>query len=115
MTSDHIHWSFQYDGRSQTPHFGKQLIEILNRGTTPASEKKYTVLPNYWKGYKGRGSGEAHARPDDWRSNNQPKARDHRKTGITTFNFSTPQAVKICTSTFILRTTTSAPCGIPGA
>ena len=55
MTSDHIHWTFQYDGRSQTPHFGKQLIEILNRGTTPAPEKKYTVLPNYWKGYKGRG------------------------------------------------------------
>ncbi len=57
MTSDHIHWSFQYDGRSQTPHFGKQLIEILSQ-TAPTSEKKYTVLPNYWKGYKGRG-GEA--------------------------------------------------------
>ena len=55
MTSDHIHWSFQYDGRSQTPHFGKQLIEILNRDTTPTPPKKYTVLPNYWKGYKGRG------------------------------------------------------------
>ena len=64
MTSDHIHWSFQYDGRSQTPHFGEQLIEILNRstsahalnaGTMPSPEKKYTVLPNYWKGYKGRG------------------------------------------------------------
>ncbi len=60
--SDHIHWSFQYDGRSQTPHFGKQLIEILSQTanrTTPASEKKYTVLPNYWKGYKGRAGGEA--------------------------------------------------------
>ena len=56
--SDHIHWSFQYDGRSQTPHFGKQLIEILNRSTTPASKEKYTVLPNYWKGYKGRGGGD---------------------------------------------------------
>ena len=54
MTSDHIHWSFQYDGRSQTPHFGKQLIEILSQ-TAPTSKKKYTVLPNYWKGYKGRG------------------------------------------------------------
>ncbi len=54
MTSDHIHWSFQYDGRSQTPHFGKQLIEILSQ-TAPTSQKKYTVLPNYWKGYKGRG------------------------------------------------------------
>ena len=68
MASDHIHWSFQYDGRSQTPYFGKQLIEILNRSTsahalnrstTPASEKKYTVLPNYWKGYKGRTVEEA--------------------------------------------------------
>ena len=56
--SDHIHWTFQYDGRSQTPHFGEQLIEILNAGTMPSPEKKYTVLPNYWKGYKGRG-GEA--------------------------------------------------------
>ena len=56
--SDHIHWSFQYDGRSQTPHFGKQLIGILNRSTTPASKEKYTVLPNYWKGYKGRGGGD---------------------------------------------------------
>ena len=56
--SDHIHWSFQYDGRSQTPHFGKQLIEILNRGTTSTSKEKYTVLPNYWKGYKGRGGGD---------------------------------------------------------
>ena len=61
MTSDHIHWSFQYDGRSQTPHFGEQLIEILNRSTTPTPEKKYTVLPNYWKGYKGR-TGENAAR-----------------------------------------------------
>lgn len=59
MKLSDIHWSFQYDGRSQTPHFGNQLIEILNRGTTPASEKKYTVLPNYWKGYKGHGGGEA--------------------------------------------------------
>ena len=67
MTSDHIHWTFQYDGRSQTPHFGEQLIEILNRSTsahalnadtTPTSPKKYTVLPNYWKGYKGRASEE---------------------------------------------------------
>ena len=58
MKLSDIHWTFQYDGRSQTPHFGKQLIEILNRSTTPTSEKKYTVLPNYWKGYKGRG-GEA--------------------------------------------------------
>ena len=57
MTSDHIHWTFQYDGRSQTPHFGNQLIEILSQ-TAPTSQKKYTVLPNYWKGYKGRG-GEA--------------------------------------------------------
>ena len=67
VLSDHIHWSFQYDGRSQTPHFGKQLMEILNRGTSAhalsqtarASEKKYTVLPNYWKGYKGRAGEEA--------------------------------------------------------
>ena len=57
MTSDHIHWTFQYDGRSQTPHFGNQLIEILSQ-TAPTSEKKYTVLPNYWKGYKGRGGGD---------------------------------------------------------
>ncbi len=54
VLSDHIHWTFQYDGRSQTPYFGQQLIEILNSSTTPTSEKKYTVLPNYWKGYKGR-------------------------------------------------------------
>ncbi len=58
MKLSDIHWTFQYDGRSQTPHFGKQLIEILNSGTTPTSPKKYTVLPNYWKGYKGRGGGE---------------------------------------------------------
>ena len=58
MKLSDIHWTFQYDGRSQTPHFSKQLIEILNRGTTPSSEKKYTVLSNYWKGYKGRASEE---------------------------------------------------------
>ena len=67
MKLSDIHWSFQYDGRSQTPHFGNQLIEILNRstsahalsrGTAPTSPKKYTVLPNYWKGYKGRGGGD---------------------------------------------------------
>ncbi len=67
MKLSDIHWSFQYDGRSQTPHFGNQLIEILNRstsahalsrGTVPTSPKKYTVLPNYWKGYKGRGGGD---------------------------------------------------------
>ncbi len=59
--TDQIHWSFQYDGRSQAPHFGKQLMAILNRGTSaPALRQtdqaqdadRYTVLPNYWKGYK---------------------------------------------------------------
>ena len=42
MKLSDIHWTFQYDGRSQTPHFGKQLIEILNSGTTPTSSKKNT-------------------------------------------------------------------------
>jgi len=58
--SDQIHWSFQYDGRSQAPLFGKRLIEIMQEADVEeladesAIVDRYLVLPNYWTGYRGR-------------------------------------------------------------
>ncbi|GEM_PF-778752 len=59
--ADQIHWSFQYDGRSQAPLFGERLVEIMQEAVVeePANESaivdRYLILPNYWKGYRGRG------------------------------------------------------------
>jgi len=59
--TDQIHWSFQYDGRSQAPVFGERLIEIMQDTVIEdlvddsAIVDRYLVLPNYWKGYRGRG------------------------------------------------------------
>jgi hypothetical protein len=59
--ADQIHWSFQYDGRSQAPLFGERLIEIMQDAVVEeladkfAIVDRYLVLPNYWKGYRGRG------------------------------------------------------------
>ena len=50
--SDHMHWSFQYDGRSQRPHFCNQLMGVLRQAERARDGDRYAILPNYWKGYK---------------------------------------------------------------
>ncbi len=50
--SDHMHWSFQYDGRSQRPHFCRQLMDVLRQQDRSQDGDRYAILPNYWKGYK---------------------------------------------------------------
>lgn len=50
--ADHMHWSFQYDGRSQRPHFCRQLMDVLRREDRSQDGDRYAILPNYWKGYK---------------------------------------------------------------
>ena len=56
--ADHMHWSFQYDGRSQRPHFCKQLMDVLRREERARDGDRYAILPNYWKGYKRAEGGD---------------------------------------------------------
>ena len=52
VLSDHMHWSFQYDGRSQRPHFCNELMDVLRQAARARDGDRYAILPNYWKGYK---------------------------------------------------------------
>lgn len=61
-----LHWSFDYNHGAQNPEFAQELIRLL-RGYdtksathhTDAEEEHsikhvYQILPNFWRGYKGR-------------------------------------------------------------
>lgn len=45
--ADQIHWSFQYDGRSQAPLFGKRLIEIMQDATVAELTDESAVVDRY--------------------------------------------------------------------
>jgi hypothetical protein len=59
-----LHWAFDHDNQRQTPYYAQQLLGIVRQ--TARMEKardpdkiadrivdRYTVLPNFWRGYKG--------------------------------------------------------------
>jgi hypothetical protein len=59
-----LHWSFDYNHGAQNPEFAQELIKLLHgydtkSATHPNVEGCYTkhvyqILPNFWRGYKGR-------------------------------------------------------------
>jgi hypothetical protein len=59
-----LHWSFNHDRTEQSPDFAQQLRSLV-KGTleTTASVAhgdevtRYTILPNFRRGYKGRADG----------------------------------------------------------
>lgn len=60
-----LHWSFNHDRTGQSPDFAQQLRSIV-KGTLEATVSgdrggevtRYTILPNFRGGYKGRAGGD---------------------------------------------------------
>ena len=60
-----LHWSFNHDRMGQSPAFAQQLRSLV-KGTLEATASgdrggevsRYTILPNFRSGYKGRADGD---------------------------------------------------------
>lgn len=60
-----LHWSFNYNHGTQNPEFAHELLESLesyridiktknNDGGVNFKKHVYQILPNFWRGYRGR-------------------------------------------------------------
>lgn len=63
--SNPLHWSFNYNQGAQNPDFAHELIKSIETYTTNYKTKNnddevhfkkhvYQILPNFWRGYRGR-------------------------------------------------------------
>ena len=68
MSTQHripLHWSFDYNHGAQKPGFAEELITLLQGYQTKLQQAEagqnihtYRILPNFWRGYRGRNKPE---------------------------------------------------------
>ncbi len=86
-----LHWSFDYNHGAQNPEFAQELIKLLHGYDTKSTtypdvegchtKHVYQILPNFWRGYKGRV-----AQQDTFRIGTAIIEREKGSNGVWNYN-----------------------------